>query len=37
MGWNGDAYDEYEIWNEKVSGIRQYQRNEVREILEDKR
>ena len=26
MGWNGDAYDEYEKWNEKVSSIRQYQK-----------
>jgi hypothetical protein len=37
MGWNDDAYGEYEIWNEKVSSIRQYQRSEVREILEYKR
>ena len=37
MGWNGDAYGEYEIWNEKVNSIRQYQRGEVREILEYKR
>ena len=37
MGCNDDAYGGYEIWKEKVSSIRQYQRSEVREILEYKR
>jgi hypothetical protein len=35
--WSGNAYDEYETWNGKVSSIRQCQRSEVREILEYKR